>query len=334
MDSPRADDKPVVYILHGDDRHALARAIKEMEQRLGDPAMAELNITRLDARQGDDSELYNAANALPFLTDRRLVIVDHPLARMTSAAARKRFLGLLDALPNTTALALVIEDEIERGRWRSLPEDHWLLKWANTAGKRVLLRHFALPSPREMPAWIRKNAEQQGGKFSAEAADELAACTGADTQLASQEVLKLLTYVDFSRPVEREEVLELCNASGPVDVFEMVDAIASGQTRQALALLHGLLEHQEPLSLFGMIVRQYRLMIQALEMHAGGLTAAQMAGEFHLPGRIAERLLQQARRFNMAELEAIYHRLLEMDAAMKDSSMPATLVLEMFIAEV
>jgi DNA polymerase III delta subunit len=48
---------------------------------------------------------------------------------------------------------------------------------------------------------------------------------------------------------------------------------------------------------------------------------------------VADKLASQARRFNMDQLEAIYHRLLEMDEAMKSSQMPSDLVLDTFIAE-
>jgi hypothetical protein len=41
-------DKPVVYILHGDDEFAIAEFIAGMEKKLGDPVTADLNITRLD----------------------------------------------------------------------------------------------------------------------------------------------------------------------------------------------------------------------------------------------------------------------------------------------
>jgi DNA polymerase III delta subunit len=48
---------------------------------------------------------------------------------------------------------------------------------------------------------------------------------------------------------------------------------------------------------------------------------------------VAEKLSGQARRFNITQLEAIYHRLLLLDETLKTSQAPAELALDTFIAE-
>ncbi len=103
-------EKPVVYVLHGDDPLSIRRFLDLMVERMGEPTIAELNITRLDGRQSNDDALRMAANAMPFLAERRLIIVTNPLTRVTTDAARKRYQALLDGLPESTALVLVIED--------------------------------------------------------------------------------------------------------------------------------------------------------------------------------------------------------------------------------
>jgi DNA polymerase III delta subunit len=48
---------------------------------------------------------------------------------------------------------------------------------------------------------------------------------------------------------------------------------------------------------------------------------------------VAGKVFQQAGRFTMRSLEAIYRRLLKMDEAAKTSAMPLDLSLEMFVVE-
>jgi len=306
-----------------------------MTKQLGaDSSIADLNITRLDGRHANDDEIRSAVNSMPFLAERRLVILSYPFVRLGTDAARKRFLSMLDGLPPTTALVLVVEDVIEKGKWKSLPQvdTNWLRKWLNAAGDRTIYRLFQLPRIKDMPEWVRKEARQQGGQFDPEAAAALAAHIGNDTQLASLEITKLLTYVDYKRPVGADDVSDLTAQTGQADVFEMVDSLAGGNTRQALTLLHRLLEVQDPLSLFGMVTRQFRLLIQAREVLDEG-RGAQLANELHLHPFVAEKLAVQARRFNIAQLEAIYHRLLLLDETLKTSQAPAELALDTFIAE-
>lgn len=326
-------EQPVVYIFHGDDPLALSRHVQALVDQMGDPSIADMHITRLDGRQVNDEELRAAAYAMPFLTARRMVILTNPFVRMTTDAARKRFLALLDGLPETTQLILVVPDVIERGKWKSLPMDgaNWIRKWLRAAGSRAKYELCALPALREMANWVRKEARDQGGQFQPDAAAALVAHVGNDTLAASQEIAKLLTYVDFKRPVEAADVEELTAQGGQADVFAMVDALAEGNARQAIAMLHRLLETQDPLSLFGMITRQFRLLIQARELLDEG-RGGQIAGELRLHPYVAEKLPGQARRFRMSQLVAIYHRLLDLDEAMKTGQMPSDLALDTFIA--
>ncbi len=154
-----------------------------------------------------------------------------------------------------------------------------------------------------------------------------------DTRLATQEITKLLTYVDFQRPVEAEDVEQVTAANGPVDTFAMIDALALGQTETALRLLHALLEQQDPLSLFGMIARQFRLLLQAREVLDEGGTAPHIERELHQHPYVARKLEEQARRFTLAQLETIYHRLAQMDQALKSSQVSYEVAFDTFIAE-
>lgn len=364
-----AEEKPVVYILHGDDSFGLAKFVSGMVLKLGDPSLADLNITRLDGRTASDDDLRNAVLSMPFLTDRRLVIYNNPLARLAAKGARQKeagedeidqeegesarpaggakgarekFLSLLDSIPATTALVLAVDDSMVRRKgeweWEVLTPRHWLIKWSRQAGGRALVREFSLPRVEEMPTWIRKQAQTMGGQFSTQGALALAEHIGSDTQAASQEINKLLTYVNFKRAVEVEDVELLTAQAGLVDVFKMVDALADRDAPQTLKLLHGLLETSEPPEVFGMIVRQFRLLLQAREVldEGGGVDQIQ-AEVIDQKGRVhpyvAKKLNGQAAHFSLEGLAAVHRRLLELDLAMKTSQMSFEYAMDTLIAE-
>ena len=333
MDASAQADKPVVYIVHGDDPLAIKRFLHGIIEKMGDPSIAEMNTTRLDGRQASEDDIRSAANSMPFLTDRRLVILTNPTARLSSDKGRKSFTALLDGLPDSTALVLVVEDTLERGKWKTLHDSHLLRRWVEKAGKRGLYHACQLPALGAMSRWVQEEARRQKGQFLPEAATALVAHIGNDTQLASLEISKLLLYVDGKHPVAAEDVEEMTAQGGEADVFAMVDALSAGNARSALNHLQRLLEEQEPLYIFGMVVRQFRLLLQVREVLDEGNSQDAIVQEMHQQPFIANKLANQAQRFNMAQLEAIYHRLLEMDEAMKTSQMPSDLVLDTFIAE-
>lgn len=329
-------DKPVVIILRGDNRQGIQQTLDGMEAHLGDPSTASLNLSRLDGRSANEEDLRTACLAMPFLSERRLVILTNPLARAVNAQSRTRFINLLDNLPESTALVLVVEDheKYRRGEvdWETLGSSHWLVAWVGKSGGRGMIRDFALPRQEQMSGWIRKQAESLKGRFTPAAAAALADHTGNDTLLARQEIEKLLEYVNYTRPVEAEDVEMLVAPGGQVDVFSLVDAMAGRDAPNALRSLGKLLEEQDAFSLFGMVVRQFRLLLQTREVLDEGGSADRVAAELHQPPFVAQKLTRQAQHFRLAELESIHHRLLDMDEAAKTGQMPLDLALQTFVA--
>ncbi len=330
--------QPTILILRGNDEHAVKAYLQSLIDQLGDPAITELNLTRLDGLQASIEELSNATNAIPFLAARRLVIFTHPLERVRDSQAQERFKMMLDSLPETTLLVLVIDDQpkYQKGvplQWSLLNPKHWLIQWAKQAGERVQVLDFALPPSFEMPAWIQKQARQMGGQFTRSAAEALASHIGSDTRLASLEIEKLLMYVDFKRPVEVEDVELLTAAQGQASIFDMTDALAQGNLPTAQRLLRRLLEDEDAFRVFGMVVRQFRLLLLAREILDEGGNQETIQQELGLHPYTAQKLTLQAKRFTIAQLEAIYRRLLALDEAIKTGQMPIELALEMFVVE-
>ena len=72
-------DKPVVYILHGDDPVEIAKFVDGMIAKSAESGMGDLNLSRLDARSDSDSDLRTAAMAMPFLAERRVPLLIDPI---------------------------------------------------------------------------------------------------------------------------------------------------------------------------------------------------------------------------------------------------------------
>jgi DNA polymerase III subunit delta len=328
-----SSEKPVVYILHGDDDYEINRFVEKLYSRMGDPAMADLNTSRLDGRGSSEEEIRTAANAIPFLAERRLVILTNPLARVNSPEAQGDFRTFLNNIPPSTALVMIIEDTRDRKGWKNLSEKNWLIQWAQKASTRAFVQSFLLPQGGEMVTWIRKKAKEQGGQFDPSGASALAMHVGSDTRTASHEIEKLLTYVDFRRPVMAEDVEMLTAPGGQVNVFDLTEALASGNTTTALRLLHRLLDDQDAAGIFPLVIRQFRQLIMASEILLERGSKADIERDLGVPSFVADRLEKQARRFSMPALEKIYHRLLEMDEASKTSQMALDLALDALIVE-
>jgi DNA polymerase-3 subunit delta len=327
-----SDKPPVVYILNGDDEFAITRFVSELESKLGDPAIASLNTTRLDGRSATLEELAGAAGAMPFLARRRLVIMTSPTERFKSQEQRQRFLDYLGQIPETTALVLVENRLLTDDRDRRNDKLHWLEKWASSSTQRVFFKTFALPRGGAMVAWIQAQARIAGGSLSIQAAQLLVSLIGDEPRLAEQELHKLLAYVNYKRSIEPDDVQAITVDSAQGDIFAMVDALGSGDGRRATGMLQRLLDDTDALSIFGMVVRQFRLLILARECLDGGGPVEEVSQVIKSPRFVAQKIATQARQFTLPALEQIYRHLLELDEAIKTSQIDGDLALHTFIA--
>ena len=319
-------ETPSVLILHGNDEFAISAHIEKLCAGLGDPSTADMNIARFDGRTGLDFQSLNTAvNAAPFLAPRRVMVLVHPLSAFNSAEGRKKFLELLDNAQPTTTIALVEYEELKR--------DHWLLKWAAKSAPRAGVHVYNMPKRWEMPRWIESETKKLGGRIEPDAAGRLSEMVGEDTRIASQELTKLLTYVNFERPISLLDVEKVSIVSAQGNVFELVDALGQGDGRKAQRGLHQLLEDEEAFELWGMVIRQFRLLLLARELLDSNASVLDIQKTLGLHEYVTQKVTAQAKRFSLPVLESIYHKLLEIDEGAKTSQVPLDLALDMLVVE-
>ncbi|MBI4762015.1 MAG: DNA polymerase III subunit delta [Chloroflexota bacterium] len=317
----------ILHFLFGNDEFAIARKLKEFEADFPDPTSADMNTARLDARSASEDDLNNAVNAMPFLAKRRLVLLANPSAKYNNPSARKKFLEFIEKAPETTRL--VMYETVE-------PRDadkHWLVKWAEKNSGKIQTKAFMLPKLRDMTGWIVNETKNQGGQIEPRAAEMLKDMVGVDTRQAGMEISKLLAYVNWARPITSQDVEAVCIVTSQQSVFDFVDALSNGNGKSAQHLLHRLLETEDPFALWGMVVRQFRLLLQAREILDGRGGKDDVARALGVHPFVAEKTAQQAAHFSIETLEAIYRRLLKIDEGVKTGQVTLDLALDTLLVE-
>jgi DNA polymerase-3 subunit delta len=184
-----------------------------------------------------------------------------------------------------------------------------------------------------MAKWIQEHAKSQGGEFTPQGAAALANQIGEDTRLATQEIIKLLTYVNYARPVDADDVEHLTPLVAKIGDFELVNALRERNGRKAQALLQRSLEENDPLQIFQSIVFQIRTLIIAREILDEHGTVNDFPKSLKISYYPARLAMESAPRFSIKFLELIYHRLLELDEATKTGQMDTELALELLVIE-
>lgn len=330
------------FLLHGDNEFEMSERLADFKQKVGDDSLRDLNITVLDGRKTTLSEIQHAADAIPFLADKRLVIVEGLLTRLASRKAKdagddtpsgaaKDFLNGLSAyvphLPDSTRLVFV--------EFQPLNPKHPLIKLAEQQKGKTNIE-CKLPGAGELPRWISERAKKCGGAIESTAAQRLAALIGGDLRRLDSEINKLVTYVNAPRAITEKDVTLLVSEASANSVFDLVDALGKRDGQRAAHELHHLLDQGEsPLGLLAMIVRQFRLLILIKELQGRNLSPDLMAKELGQHPFVIKKLNEQARLYrDITQLEAVYRRLLEVEIEIKTGQTGDALALDLLVAGV
>jgi DNA polymerase-3 subunit delta len=296
--------------------------------------MADLNTTYLEGGHTDMAELHHSCDAIPFMADKRLVIVNGLLAHLVarkgqslSPAQRELLDALVEylpRLPDTTRLIFVES--------KPLPPGHPIVQLAEK-NERGFAKKFDPPAAKAVPRWILTRARKHDGEFEPQAAHHLAAVVGTDLRLLDQEIAKLITYVNGERPVTKADVDEVVPYAQAAVIFDLVDALGRRDGRTATSTLRRLLDAGEhPMGILAMVVRQFRLLLQVKELLGTGTTPQETATALKIHPFPARKLHGQATHFTAAQLETVYRRLLDIDVAIKSGEVDAQVALDLLAA--
>lgn len=324
------------FIWHGDDEYSLQQALREQRAALGDAATADLNTAVLDGRALSLDELRTTCDTMPFLSDRRLVIVEGFLARYEpranisdSGKAQSDPLesGLRQYLPALPDSALLIFAERS-----GLSERNSMFKTLKELGASV--KEYAAPGGAALTTWIVQQVRAAGGDIALRAADTLGAFVGSNLRQLAQEVDKLIAYAG-DRQIQDADVQQLVGDAREMKVWTLTDAVAAGHRDLAVQALHHMLnDGAQPLMLMAMITRQFRILIQVKDLAEARYSADDIARQLRLNPYGARRAMETARGFSFERLDAIYRHLLDTDLAVKTGRLEPVLALDLLVIEI
>jgi len=328
----------LLYILHGEDDFSLTRSLEEMKQGLGDPALLATNTTVLDGQQATLGQLRTICETVPFLAEKRLVIIQGLLGRFEpqgksrqrkkmapstgQESEYKSFATGLSNLPASTVLVLI------DGRIKS---NNALLKQLSAKAE---IRSFPILKGDKLRRWIEREVAEQGTSMSPEAVDLLAKLVGGNLWIMSNEINKLALFASGHR-IKVEDIKAIVSSAQEASVFAMVDAILDFKVGVAEQLLEQLLQRgASPTYLLAMLSRQVRMIVQAKGLGRQRKPEAEIQSRLGLASEFALRkTLEQAQRYPLERLKQVYHKLLQADLSIKTGKYEGGLALNLLIAD-
>ncbi len=273
---------PSVLLFEGEEEHMKQAALGALQKKLLPEGLEDLNRTLLDAPETD--QIIAAAETLPFMADRRLVIVrDHP-ALTGRAEADDRLAEYLPSVPASAVLLFYCTQKPD-GR-----------KKLYTAVKK--LNGIVVFSPlrdRELTSFVTSAFRDLGKECDERTADLLVFTCGADTGLLLTEIAKVASHAGDVPSIHPDSIRAVATPSTECTVFQMVDAVVSGQGSRAFLLMRNqLLAGADRMYMLSMLLRQFRLLQHIKIMQYEKRSQAEIRSALGVPPFAVDQYIRQA----------------------------------------
>ncbi len=318
-----------VLLVHGDDGFGLDTAVADFAAEVGATDRVEIVPDRSPDEGAIDRARLEAGTVGMF--DAHLAVLRQPLRAAGRAnAAADRLLALVTELPDGSTLALV-----EERPSRDLAKPPALLKRLAEAvtarGGRIEQRDA--PRRGELRGWITAHAARIGVGIEVRAAHVLAERIGGAiwetdvergemTRVADSELRKLAVYAG-DRVITADDVAALSPDTRPASVFAITNAVDRREPAAAAeALRRALAEGQPGLRILASLSGRVSDLIVVRDLAARKTPPVEIAKRVARGNmRLAERLVDAAKRYRGDELEAMLTGLFEADLAIKANVM-------------
>lgn len=272
----------------------------------------DMGLEKLDAEEADTARLVDAVQNLPFLASRKLVVLRNP-------GSNKEFTDKLEGLvPNIPEITDVIIYE---------PKLDKRSAYAKFLQKQTDFKSFDDLGERELPAWLVAEAKNRGGSLSHTDALYLVGRVGANQQLLTNELDKLLVY---DPAITRQTIDLLTDLTPQSTIFQLLDAAFAGNAKKALEIYEDQrAQRVEPQAIIPMLA--WQLQILAIVKTAGQKPVEQIASEAKLNPFVVRKSVGIAGKLTLAQLKKMVHDLRELDVKLKTSSIDADEALRLYL---
>jgi len=313
-----------VYLLYGKENYLKEDILKKLRKRLINPAYRELNYKVFYGEKISINVVINDLKILPLISEHKLVVIKE--AENINKNDEKKLVNYFNQLnsKNIFSTLIIIYKE---GR----PNKELI-----TAIKRIgIIANFNITDKGKLALWIKSKFRQSNKKITQEALFYLQSIVGPDLARLFNEIEKIDIYTKDHKIIEKEDVMITIGGSEAVNIFKVLDSVGNKDIKNAIdglvKLNQGNLHH---LSIFAMIYRQIKLILQTKLLIAGGFNFKEVEKKLKLPYFVVEKIIKQSKKYTFKEICKSYELLNIADLAFKDSQQEPKIILEELVMNI
>jgi len=231
--------------LTGSNYYLLKKRLDELVQKFV-AEHGELAIEKIDAEEVETQTILDAAQSLPFLSSRKLVVV-------RNVGANKAASGQIEQIISSAG------DSTDLIFYEPAPDKR--TSYFKELKTKTELEEFNELDTRELAKWLSAEAKKNGGELGLTDANYLVERVGTNQEQLANELEKLIIY---EPKITRGNIELLTEKTPQSKVFDLLDAAFAGDKERALELYaEQRVQKVEPQAIMAMITWQLKLLVLA-----------------------------------------------------------------------
>ena len=292
------------------------RAVAKIVEAYVEPSVRDLAYSIYYADETPVAEIVQEAQTLPFLAERRVVVVRNAERYNAMSGDKKSLLyPLIEYLgsPNDATLLLLIASKADKRKK--------FYKGCQKAGEIVECPQL---TDGELGEWIRGEVSRLEKEIDGSAVDEIMQRAGGRLGDVLNAITLVATYIDARRRITLDDVVAACADVAEESVWALTDAIAASNTKSALRILYQLLDlGKSPDEIMGLI----NWLLESA-YRASPDTTPKLKSNF-----VAQKVMPLAQKLGVAKLAAAFALCTDTHFMIRSTGVDKILALELLVVK-
>lgn len=317
-----------IYVLFGEEQYIIDQELRKIITNRIDEENLDFAVTFYDCDESPVQIAIDDAQMMSLMMDHKAVVIKN--AFFLTGQKQKKIEHNVEVLekyidyPNElTTLIMIAPYEKLDSRKKIVKK----LKEKATIIEAQKLKEY------ETKSWIQAECTRLGVQITPQAVDHLYMMIGANLQMLSQELEKLLLYVGEKNLIDDSVVHLLVKKTTEQNVFTLIEKVAKKQFSEAHRIFSELITQQEDtIKIAAILSSQFSRMLEAKAYLSQGHSSKDIGKLLGIHPYAAKIVVQQAQGFHEVTLQRILHHMSDMDYNLKRGA-NKVLTFEMFLID-
>ena len=319
-----------VLFFHGDEDYLMDWALREITGRYVEEEWRNLDVRQLDGSSVSSYDIMSEARAYSMFSDRRVVIVRNwlPLYRKSAEAGLDEMLVFAGEKQQTSVLVFVLESRYSGD----------MTSYGRKLIKACGSYDFARLDKADLKSFINKRAHAGGKMIARRELEFLIDITGYYNKESTYTLSDLdadmtkLVRAAQGDMITADVIEDLLTGDSDRFVFNLVDALVSGNRSRALAIAETIISEEDgSMQVTALLTKQFEIMYDALELSRARMSTAQMAKKTGVNEYRFKKAWQAANSYSLSRIRKLLIQLYNIDRDIKRGDIDKDTALELFV---